>query len=212
MKLPYLFEYNTHSYITRTLNFWMKKLLRHVAVTKYLLITYGTLVKQTASISTIPKWNLQFKTGFIIRFTKQLFELFLSYVYISVQKRNNNKACWWKKSCITRTLNFWLKFRTKFCALHSNKYGDCFRIVFIQKRCCLNICLVGRLLFFALTGEHLAFVFFTLSSTGGVQRIVWLSKFLTSRHVQMLRILFYISQRNLMNRAEGLVFSLIVSG
>ena len=37
-------------------------------------------------------------------------------------------------------------------------------------------------------------------------------KFLTSRHVQMLRILFYISQRNLINRAEGLVFSLIVSG
>ena len=104
------------------------------------------------------------------------------------KKRNNYKAYWWKKSCITRTLNFWLKFRTKFCALHSNKYGNCFRIVFIQKRCCLNICLVGRLLFFALTGQHLAFVFFTLSSTGGVQRIVWLSKFLTSRHVQMLRI------------------------
>jgi len=38
-----------------------------VAVTKHLLIAYGTLVKQTASISTIPKWNLQFKTGFIIR-------------------------------------------------------------------------------------------------------------------------------------------------
>jgi len=30
--------------------------------------------------------------------------------------------------------------------------------------------------------------------------------------MQMLRILFYISQRNLMIRAEGLVFSLIVSG
>jgi len=40
-----------------------------VAVTKHLLITYGTLVQQTASISTIPKWNLQFKTGFIV--TKQ---------------------------------------------------------------------------------------------------------------------------------------------
>jgi len=58
-----------------------------VDVTKHLLITYGTLVKQTASISTILKWNLQFKTGFIIRFAKQLFELFLSYVYISVQKK-----------------------------------------------------------------------------------------------------------------------------
>jgi len=36
----------------------------------HLLITYGTLVKQTASISTIPKWNLQFKTGFIVRLQK----------------------------------------------------------------------------------------------------------------------------------------------
>jgi len=39
------------------------------------------------------------------------------------KKRNKNKACWWKNSCITRTLNFWLKFSTKFCALYSNKYG-----------------------------------------------------------------------------------------
>jgi len=31
-----------------------------------------------------------------------------------------------------------------------------------------------------------------------VKRNVWLAKFLTSRHVQILRILFYISQRNLM--------------
>jgi len=50
---------------------------------------------------------------------------------------------------------------------------NCFRIVFIQKRCCLNICLVGRLLFFAV-GQHLAFVFFALSSTGGVKRNFWL--------------------------------------
>jgi len=41
-----------------------------VVVTKHLLITYGTLVKQTASISTIPKWNLPIKTGFIIRLQK----------------------------------------------------------------------------------------------------------------------------------------------
>jgi len=37
---------------------------------------------------------------------------------------------------------------------------NCFRIVFIQKRCCLNICLVGSLIFFAFIGQHLAFVFF----------------------------------------------------
>jgi len=24
------------------------------------------------------------------------------------KKRNRNKACWWKNSCTTRTLNFWL--------------------------------------------------------------------------------------------------------
>jgi len=42
---------------------------------------------------------------------------------------------------------------------HSSN-GSCFIIVFIQKRCCLNICLVGRLLFFALIGQHLAFVLF----------------------------------------------------
>jgi len=24
------------------------------------------------------------------------------------KKRNKNQACWWKNSCITRTLNFWL--------------------------------------------------------------------------------------------------------
>jgi len=37
---------------------------------------------------------------------------------------------------------------------------NCFRIVFIQKRRCLNICLVGRLLFFAFIGQHLVFVLF----------------------------------------------------
>ena len=90
---------------------------------------------------------------------------------------------------------------------HSSN-GSCFIIVFIQKRCCLNICLVGRLLFFALIGQHLAFVlFFALSPTGGAKRNVWLAKFLTSRHVQMLRISFYMSQRNLMIRTYGLVFS-----
>jgi len=24
------------------------------------------------------------------------------------KKRNKNQACWWKNSCITRILNFWL--------------------------------------------------------------------------------------------------------
>jgi len=43
---------------------------------------------------------------------------------------------------------------------------NCFRIVFIEKKCCLNICLVGRLFFFALIAQHLAFVFFALSLTG----------------------------------------------
>jgi len=43
---------------------------------------------------------------------------------------------------------------------HSSMEVNCFRIVFIQKRCCLNICLVGRLLFFALIGQLLAFVLF----------------------------------------------------
>jgi len=71
-----------------------------VAVTRHLLITYGTVAKQTASISTIPKWNLQFKTGIIIRFTKQLFELFLSYVYISVQKKK------WKQSVLMKKLMY----------------------------------------------------------------------------------------------------------
>jgi len=70
--------------------------------------------------------------------------------------------------------------------------------VFIQKRYCLNICLVSRLIFFAFIGQHLAFVFFALSSTGGVMRNIWLAKCLTSRHVQMLRISFFIWQRNLM--------------
>ena len=65
---------------------------------------------------------------------------------------------------------------------------NCFRIVFIEEKCCLNICLVDRLFFFALIGQHLAFVFFALSLTGGVKRNVWLATFLTSRHVQMLRI------------------------
>ena len=43
---------------------------------------------------------------------------------------------------------------------HSSNGINCFRIVFIQKRCCLNIYLVGRLLFFALIWQHLAFVIF----------------------------------------------------
>jgi len=75
---------------------------------------------------------------------------------------------------------------------------NCFRIVFIQKKCCLNIRLVGRLLFFALSANTLFLCYFAFSSTGGVKQNVWLVQFLTSRHVQMLRILFYIWQRNLM--------------
>jgi len=43
---------------------------------------------------------------------------------------------------------------------HAQMEVNCFRIVFIQKRYCLNICLVNRLIFFALIGQHLAFVFF----------------------------------------------------
>jgi len=69
---------------------------------------------------------------------------------------------------------------------------NCLRIFFIQKRCCLNICLVGRLLFFALIGQHFAFVFFCTFPNCWCQ-----VKFLTSHHVQMLRILLYILQRNL---------------
>jgi len=47
---------------------------------------------------------------------------------------------------------------------------NCFRAVFIQKNC-LNICLVGRLLLFALIVQHLAFVFFfALSLAGSVER------------------------------------------
>ena len=41
----------------------------------------------------------------------------------------------------------------------NGSYSNCFRIVFIQKSCCPNICLVCRLLFFAIVGQHLAFVF-----------------------------------------------------
>ena len=89
---------------------------------------------------------------------------------------------------------------------------NCFRIVFINKRCCLNICLVGRLLFFALIGQHLAFVFFCTFLNWRCQAkclTFEISDFTPCANAQ--NIILHIAEKS-MNRAEGLVFSLIVSG
>ena len=96
---------------------------KRAATTIHSLTTYDTLVKQTTSMNTIPKWNLQFIQVMHRPTTHGILEKCSRLPNIMKEKkRNKSKACWWKNS-ITRTLNFWLKFCTKFCALYSNKYG-----------------------------------------------------------------------------------------
>jgi len=65
------------------------------------LTTYGTLVKQATSMNTIPKGNLQFIQVMHRPATQGFLEKCSRLPKIMKEKkRNRNKACWWKNSCI----------------------------------------------------------------------------------------------------------------
>ena len=142
--VPYLVEYNTHSYMTRTLNFWMKIGINFLPF--FLALTKDRKSMPShkplcPSIRRFKGWifayllclesNVEWCDDVPIRSLVKKQRLRIAAIRMSKgcrkimkeKKRNKNKACWWKNSCITRTLNFWLKVLTKFCALYSNKHG-----------------------------------------------------------------------------------------
>ena len=117
LDLIYFQIYRIYSSITRTRNFlienWYKFLFtfsqlrprivsdrycwKSAATTIHSLTTYDTLVNQTTSRNTIPKWNLQFIQVMHRPTTHGILEKCSRLPNImKAKKRNKSKTCWWK--------------------------------------------------------------------------------------------------------------------